>query len=88
MAPQNNAERMQSAREATSLAAALVRNIDALRNLYRLREIGLFSPDDLSAEQLNQLGLNDPAEIGKLLDTVPDLENAHTRALIARGLAG
>lgn len=88
MAPTNTAELMQSVRECSTIAAQLVRHIDALRNLYRMWQTGLFDPNVLTAAQLEQLGLTDPSDITKLFDIVPTLDDLHNRSLIARGLAG
>ena len=88
MAPINTLELLQSARQCTTLAASFVKGIEALRDLETMRQNGLFVPGNLTQAQMDQLGINDPSELDKLLDLTPTLDDLHQRSLIARGLAG
>ena len=88
MAPTNTSELLQSARECTTLAANFVKTIEAMRNLDKMRNSGLFTPGNLTQAHMDQLGINDPSEIEKWLDLTPTLDDLHDRSLIARGLAG
>lgn len=83
-------ETLQSAQQ---VQAAATKIIQAIQDLERIREqrdgIGSVQFDQLTAAQLEQLGIIDYSQINKLVDAAPDLRDGfYGRAVSAQSIGG
>lgn len=83
-------ETLQSAQQ---VQAAATKIVQAIQDLERIREqrdsIGSVQFDQLTAAQLEQLGIIDYSQINKLVDTAQDLRDGfYGRAVSAQGIGG